>query len=258
MKKKAYLLMTISLALAFVISVAVIGIKTIDYRNGDEDYFDARMVAGLTALPEKPEEEPEETDFWADALKDTDLDSLREVNSEVIGWITIPETELSYPLLQAEDNKYYLNHTWNNDRSSVGSIFMECLINPNMQSFNTIVYGHKMRNGSMFGSLINYEDAEYWKEHPSIYVVMDDGVYRYDIFAVHEVGTRQIVYRININSEKRRNEFIQFCVENSVIDTGIVPTATDKILTLSTCTGSGHSTRWVVQGVLHNGQPFAR
>lgn len=258
MKKKIYLLIVISLVLAFSISVTVICIKMLDYRSGAEDYFDAQLAAGLTVMPQKPPEDVGEVDYWAEALADTDLDPLRAVNEEVIGWITIPGTELSYPILQAEDNKYYLNHTWNNDYSSVGAIFMEYQINPNMHSFNTIIYGHNMRNGSMFGSLSNYQNLDYWQEHPSIYIVMDDGVYRYDIFAAHEVGIREIVYRININSEKRRNDFIQFCLENSEIDTGIIPTVEDKILTVSTCTGRGHSTRWVVQGILHNGEPFSR
>lgn len=258
MEKKIRLFITISLVLAFVVSIAVIGIKTLDYRRGAEDYFDAQLAAGLATLPQKPSEDGPETDFWAEMLASTDLASLQAVNSEVVGWIAIPETELSYPVLQAEDNKYYLNHTWNNDQSSVGSIFMECQISPSMHSFNTIIYGHKMRNGSMFGSLLNYENVEYWQEHPSVYVVTDDGVYRYDIFAAYEVGIREIVYRININSEKRRSELIQFCLENSVIETGIIPTVQDKILTLSTCTGRGHSTRFVVQGVLHNGEPFPR
>lgn len=258
MKKKVRLLITISLVLAFAISAAVIGIKQLDYRSGTEDYFDAQLVAGLATMPDKPPEDTGENDYWAEILADTDLDSLRATNEEVVGWIAIPETELSYPVLQAENNKYYLNHTWNNDQSSVGSIFMECQISPNMRSFNTIIYGHKMRNGSMFGSLLNYDDLDYWQEHPSVYLVMDNGVYRYDIFAAYEVGIREIVYRININSEKRRSDFIQFCLENSEIDTGITPTVEDKVLTLSTCTGRGHSTRWVVQGILHNGEPFPR
>ncbi|NBJ91064.1 class B sortase [Parablautia muri] len=258
MKKKIRLLITISLVLTFAVSAAVIGIKQLDYRSGTEDYFDAQLVAGLATMPDKAPENAGETDYWAEILADTDLDSLRTINEEVIGWITIPGTELSYPILQTEDNKYYLNHTWNNDLSSVGSIFMECQISPNMRSFNTIIYGHKMRNGSMFGNLLNYDNLDYWQEHPSIYLVMDDGVYRYDIFAAYEVGIREIVYRININSEKRRSDFIQFCLENSEIDTGITPTFVDRVLTLSTCTGRGHSTRWVVQGILHNGEPFLR
>lgn len=258
MKKKIYLLMTVSLILASAISISIVGNKILDYRNGDRDYFDAQLAAGLANMPEKSEEtkEAEEIDFWANALADTDLNSLRKVNEDVVGWITIPGTEISYPILQAEDNEYYLNHTWNRDKSSVGSIFMECQLKPDLHSFNTILYGHKMRNGSMFGSLSNYTSVDYFKEHPSIYLVMDDGVYRYDIFAAHEVKTRSIVYRININTRKRRNNFIDFCLENSVFDAGITPTVEDKILTLSTCTGNGHATRWVVQGVLHNGKPI--
>ena len=150
---------------------------------------------------------------------------------------------------QRADNDYYLNHTWKNERNSVGAIFMECKVQGDMSDFNTIVYGHRMRNLSMFGSLRYYNDLEYLKEHPSVYVAVDGAVYRYDIYAAYEVGLQTITYRLDVDTPEEKEECIRFGLESSVIDTGVVPTAEDKILTLSTCTGRGHATRWVVQAV---------
>lgn len=162
----------------------------------------------------------------------------------------IPETELSYPILQGEDNRYYLNHTWLGERSTVGAIFMECQCAPDFSDFNTIIYGHRMNNESMFGILKSYENLDFWREHPAVYLVTDSGVNIYDVFAAHEVGIREIVYRLDVEENDLQQEFIDFCLDRSEIDTGVVPDREDQVLTLSTCTGRGHATRWIVQAVL--------
>ena len=196
------------------------------------------------------EEEPEEPDPYAEELALTDLTALRAVNPDVVGWISIPETQLSYPLLQGEDNEYYLNHTWEKAWSSAGSIYLESQVSPDLSDFNTIVYGHRMRDGSLFGSLRDYNKQDHWEAHPSVYIADNNGVHRYDIFAAHEVGVREITYGLKIESEKVKQAFIDFSLERSVIDTGVVPTVEDRILTMSTCTGTGYDTRWVVQARL--------
>ena len=88
-----------------------------------------------------------------------DLPALQQVNSDVIGWIAIPGTEISYPLVQGTDNDYYLTHTWNQNSSAVGAIFMDCRCSADFSGFNTIVYGHRMNNGSMFAALKHYQKA---------------------------------------------------------------------------------------------------
>ena len=208
-------------------------------------------------LEEKPvqdipamEEEPEEPDPYGEELSLTDLEALREVNPDVVGWISIPETQLSYPLLQGEDNEYYLNHTWERAWNSAGSIYLESQVSSDLSDFNTLVYGHRMRDGSLFGSLRDYNKQDHWEKHPSVYIADDNGVHRYDIFAAHEVGVREITYGLKIESEKVKQAFIDFSLERSVIDTGVVPTVEDRILTMSTCTGTGYDTRWVVQARL--------
>ena len=265
MKKKVLLGIKLLLAAGLVCGLFVVGRQAIDYKRGQGDYEEAEQIAGISQLPaqtetEAPGEEPGGTgeegeaqerpvDPYADMLAKIDLGALRQVNSDVVGWMAIPGTQLSYPMVQRADNDYYLNHTWKNERNSVGAIFMECKVQGDMSDFNTIVYGHRMRNLSMFGSLRYYNDLEYLKEHPSVYVAVDGAVYRYDIYAAYEVGLQTITYRLDVDTPEEKEECIRFGLESSVIDTGVVPTAEDKILTLSTCTGRGHATRWVVQAV---------
>ena len=133
----------------------------------------------------------------------------------------------------------------------------ECTNSPDFSGFNTIIYGHNMRSGAMFAGLHRYEEPGYWQEHPSVYLVDDAGLHRYDIFAAHAPGVQEIVYRLDLTGAEIQEEFISFCLERSVIDTGIIPAAGDSILTLSTCTGSGYDTRWVVQAVLREDMDLA-
>ena len=258
MKKKLYRLTVVLLTLVLLGSGGYLVWKNLDYQRGAEIYLAASETAGLPPVVERPAAPPEvssvqpeeETDPLEALLSGVDLSALREVNPDVVAWIVIPDTVLSYPVVQGGDNSYYLNRTWTRERSAVGAIFMECKCAPDFSGFNTIVYGHRMNNESMFGVLKGYENADFWQEHPTVYLVTDGGVSTYDVFAAHEVGIREIVYRLDVEENGWQQEFIDFCSERSVLDTGIVPTPEDKVLTLSTCTGRGHATRWVVQAVL--------
>lgn len=175
-----------------------------------------------------------------------DLSPLREVNADVVCWIEIPGV-LSYPVLQGEDNAYYLSHAWDGEENAAGAVFLDYRASAGLTDFHTLLYGHRMRDGSMFGSLKQYSDVGFWQEHPSVCLSDEDGIRRYDIFAAYEVGVAEIVYRQDLSSAEDRQELLRFGLDNSVIDTGIVPTVTDTIITLSTCTGSGRNARWVVQ-----------
>ena len=264
------------LVLIFAGSSVMLLRKAIQYREGDQEYAQAGELAGLpdlTGLPDLALSQPSGgssassaasegdtaapayVDPYADALRNMDFSALREVNSDVLGWLLIPNTRLSYPLVQGEDNEYYLNHTWRKSRNSVGAIFLECRNSPDLSDFNTIIYGHRMNNRSMFGTLHAYQDQSYWVKHPYLYITDDSGSHKYEIFAAYEVSVTSDTYRLFFPRDQVKQSFLDFCLTQSVIDTGVVPTVYDRIVTLSTCTGNGHDTRWVVQGVLRGEAP---
>ena len=192
----------------------------------------------------------EEEDPHLDTLAETDLDALRQVNEDIIGWILIPDTVINYPLLQGEDNDYYLKHTWQGKKNVAGAIFMEYRNEPDYEDFNTILYGHNMNNGSMFASLRRYAGEKYWKKHPYVYLATDAGVYRYEVFSAYRADVGSTTYGLSFQQEETRKEFLIHALENSKINTGVIPEITDRILTLSTCSGAGYSTRWVVHARL--------
>lgn len=257
----------VGLSLIFLGSLAGVAVHIINDKRGAEDYAEAASLIQLPDLPERSAVRPRPTpaandvddtpaagyvweDPYADALRDMDFSALREVNPDVIGWIVIPDTVISYPLLHGEDNDYYLKHTWKGDRNAVGSIFLESRCNADLSNFNTIVYGHRMRGGSMFGTLKDFSRTDYWNAHPYVYLATEQGQYTYAIFAAYEAELESDTYRIHINDETERRNALDAYVGCSQINTGIVPAVNDRILTLSTCTGNGHATRWVVQAVL--------
>ena len=268
-------------ALLAVICALCLGrtaLQLVQYRQGDETYAQAEELAGLPDLSDLPVvdftggsgsvsssastdgagEAPEEVPVWQDpyaqALKDMDFSALRQQNPDVLGWILIPGTRVSYPVVQGTDNSYYLDHTWRGGKNSVGAIFMECRNSSDLSDFNTILYGHRMNNRSMFGTLSQYKSRSYWQAHPYVYLTDDSGTHRYEIFAAGEVSVDSDVYRLGLRSDSSRQSFLDSCLALSALNTGVTPHTYDKVLTLSTCTGNGHATRWVVQAVCP-GQP---
>lgn len=187
---------------------------------------------------------------YVDALRNMDFQALREVNPDVIGWIVVPGTGISYPMVQAGDNDYYLHRTWNLTNSIVGSIFMDANCTPDLGDFNTLIYGHNMANGSMFGELRQFKTTAYRNYHPVFLITTDTGVYTYRIFSAFEASVTDPVFMIQVGRNDEKQSLIDCTVEKSVIATGIIPSIEDHIVTLSTCTGRGYATRWVVVGRL--------
>lgn len=245
-------------AAVFIVSGGLALCQELHHWQAQQAYEQARSQAAVSQSQQPPEDvPPEEPEIvqqplaeQAQYLYQVDLAQLRSENPDVLGWISIPGTKLDYPYLQGEDNQYYLKHTWQGKKNAAGSVFLECQVSPDFSDFNTIVYAHNMKNGSMFGSLRQYRTQSHYEANPSIYILDDNGIRRYDIFAAFEAEVVGYTYRLDLNTPEKRQAFLDYSLERTVIQTGVVPTAEDSVITLSTCTGNGYETRWVVQGVL--------
>lgn len=258
--KRMRLVLTLALAAVLIVSGGMFIHQLLDYRVGDAAYEEAAEIAKLPEPASEPPEAPAEApaaeptpepsaEPQTDPLASIDLAALQAVNADVLGWLSIPDTAISYPLVQGADNDYYLAHTWNRSSSAVGAIFMDARCASDRSGFNTVIYGHRMNNGSMFASLKYYNDPSYRQAHPRIYLVDASGSHTYDIYAAYEVSTEGEAYRLSFSDDAERQAFLNDGLSRSVISTGITPQISDRVLTLSTCTGRGHATRWVVQAV---------
>ena len=267
MKKKLRKLLNILLLAALILSVGMLLRQLRDNQKGSQSYSAAEQLASAPQaeteaieetvptestqpaetvwVPEEVADDPEMED-----LRDINLAALREVNPDVVGWIRVPGTAIDYPLMQGEDNDFYLNHTWEGESNSVGSLFLEYQCSGDLTDFHSIIYGHNMGDGSMFGRLKRYAKQDYWEKYPYVYLVTDGGVYRYEIFSAYKADVEGDAYAVRVRTEERKEAVIALALESSVIETGITPAVTDRILTRSTCSGETYANRWVVQARL--------
>lgn len=253
------------LAIIFCVSAVVFGKSILEYRKGDEIYESAMEFVEETSVPaasetenaeEKEEKKPQ--DAPVSTVKRTyanvDFAGLQAVNADVIGWIQIMGTQVDYPLLDADDNKYYLNHTYDHRRSSYGSIFIEPRNKSDLSEDHLVVYGHNMVNKSMFGSLLHYKQQSYANNHNTITICMPGRDLTYKVFSAYTAHVDSATYRMSFYSDASFQEMISHMKENSVIYSDITPKVGDQILTLSTCTPAGAKDyRFVVNAVLING-----
>ncbi len=183
-----------------------------------------------------------------------DFEKLKAANSDIYAWINIPNANVDYPILQSgNDNAYYLKRTVNKKWSVYGSIYTEDYNKKDFSDFNTVIYGHNMKNGTMFGSLKKFRDATFFKENRYINVYMENRILKYEIFAACTWDNIHILASRNFDLEQNRAIYLEeiFSVRDmkSQIDKSISVTAEDKIITLSTCMND-ESKRFLVSGVL--------
>ncbi len=221
-----------------------------EYGSGSKEY--SQLEQYVLSEPVSPEDADDssagadsETGEEAGTLQRIDLASLQEINNEAIGWIEIPDTKISYPLVHTADNSWYLTHTFNGDENSSGSIFVETSNSADFTDLHTIIYGHNMKNGSMFGTLKKYKKQSYYEKHPYIYIDLADGTHCYQIFSCHEAETSDISYTIGYAQDDVYQAFLDELTASSLYDTGVSVSTSDSVITLSTCTNNG-TARFVV------------
>lgn len=182
--------------------------------------------------------------------KRVDFEELKKINPEIIGWLYVEAIDtINYPLVQTEDNAYYLNHTFKKTDNIAGSIFLDCDTKPNFTETNSVIYGHNMKNGSMFGKLNQFYDEETYEKSKYFWIYTEDLYYKYEIFSCTEVGAISESYQKQFETKWDFEDYLKRMQENSIIKTNTELTSADKIVTLSTCTASS-DVRFVVQGKL--------
>lgn len=178
-----------------------------------------------------------------------DFDELSAVNEDIVGWLRIRALDISYPVVQGEDNDYYLHRTFEGVENFAGCIFLNSDNKPDLTDQNTIVYGHNMKDGSMFGKLKNFREPDTLKKSRYFWIFTPDIIYQYRIFSASVVSQVGLTYQTFFTDEEF-DTFLNAAYQNNEIDAGSVDvTKEDRVVTLSTCTGDD-ATRFVVMGKL--------
>lgn len=173
-----------------------------------------------------------------------------EMNHDFTGYISIPGTEISYPVVQAENNDYYLTHDFKKEYYSGGAIFMDSRNQLAPQDKHIILYGHNMKDNSMFGPLSKYTDQKYLEQAKYIYLDTLHGMTKWEIFSAYTTSTEFYYIQTQFDTEQDYSEFLKDISAKSEIDTGISPSKEDYILTLSTCDYSFNNARFAVHARL--------
>ena len=177
--------------------------------------------------------------------------ALRERNADTLGWLTVPGTNIDYPFVQTENNSDYLTQNIDKERASAGTLFLDYRNEPGLMSFNSLIYGHHMRNGSMFGSLQSFDDTVFFDEHPlgTLYLAYDTCDFEIFAYMVAHADNAIIYDTIDLDA-KAQQIYFQYIVENArnYRDIALVPG--DRILTLSTCAYEFSNARTVLLGRL--------
>ena len=228
-----------------------------EYREGDQTYEELRQYeAPETDKSVRIQSHIPESDGsgstipWDITLPEVDFDELRAINPDVIGWITCEGTRIDYPVVRGETNEKYLHHMFDGRYNYAGSIFMETANTPDFSDFNTILYGHHMRNGSMFHDLVLYKEDGFYEEHPYLLLLTPEKNYVLEVFGGFVSSLRENSWQIDFADDAERLAWIAGLKEKSEFETPVDVTTADRIVTLSTCSYEFSNARYVVYGIL--------
>ena len=258
MKKSTKKRVGIGIAVTGMVIAGInIVISQSQYATGDLEYEDITStvhIAGdpVEAVPVEDEEEIAEDDFTSmdegphydiGTYPNLEVDhaALKAQNPDYKGWLYMPSLEISYPVVRGEDNDYYLHHTFEGTENVTGCIFIDAGCAKDMGDYNTFIYGHNMKNGSMFGSLRKLlSNSGPIVEDPYIYFYTEDGVYAYRTYSFHKVPPKSDYFWYAVTQHKYWN-YVDMALKDRALDMGVPVDKKKNSITLSTCNGKGES-----------------
>ena len=181
--------------------------------------------------------------------------SLKQENQDIIGFLEIENTNISYPVVQGKDNEFYMTHNYKKEKSKNGAIFLDKNYDWNIESNNLLIYGHNLNNGTMFQELLKYENEDYYKEHPIILFTTEDEEKKYEIISVFKskVYNKQddvfkYYFFINRKTEYEYKNYIENIKKISIYNIENTAKYGEELISLSTCSYHIKDGRFVVVG----------
>jgi sortase B len=212
--------------------------------EGDDDY----VPPGESAPTAKP---PSYVDNTApNEWPTVDFTGLSEINPDVAAWIRAPGTNIDYPVVNANDYDYYLNHLFDGRVNKAGTLFIDYRNKPGFTDRNTIIYGHNMRNHSMFWTLTRYKTEAYYTTHRTMMLITPEGNYYLAVFAAFVASPTEDAWRVPFLSDDDFSSWVAMLRSRSSFQSDVSVVPGDKVVTLSTCSYEYNDARYVVYGKL--------
>lgn len=179
-----------------------------------------------------------------------DFDRLREEHPEVVGWLYCPDTVIDYPVVRGEDNDFYLHHSYTGTEDQSGAIFVDAGCVPGFADSNSVIYGHSMNDGSMFGGLSSWKDPEYAAAHPVMWLLTPEADYRVQLFSGYTTSATSETYTIFRGSGEELDRYLSRCREQSDFPSDVELAGDGRYVLLSTCAYEFEEARYVLHGRL--------
>lgn len=260
MKKINYFALIIEIVLVCVLAFSVWQVVLyFQESNKEKDFNEDLSKSAVSGV--KPEDEfdyspealeqivpfdgfdPEQSDILVYPDIKVDLKKVKEKYPKAIGWIYSPGTPINYPVMQSKDNAYFVNRMPNGVENSAGSIFMDYRDTSALNDFVHVLYGHNMKNNSMFGTVLDYRQNGYFEEHPFMFYFTEDKIYRLEIFAgINTIATSSLYLE-----PSDREAFLKAITAGSTFSSTVSVTSEDRIMMMSTCSGAvGQMNRYAI------------
>ncbi len=217
-----------------------------EYKKARDENRKIADAAVSTAEPGSGEADTES------ARLQVDYAALEEMNNDYIGWLDIPDTDISYPVVYASDYEEYIHTSFQGDYLYAGTLFADYRCREDWSGKNTIIYGHRMNDGSMFGTLKKYFDRNFFENHREIDIYIQGKVMVYEVFSVYEAIAADESYTVDFADDEAFQSWLNSLTEKNTLANDTALCADDKVIMLSTCRGGENDYRTVVFAVLKN------
>lgn len=225
-----------------------------EYREGADSYSVLETyIKEPQSEPVSEESKPEQDEMSEDAIiwPVVDFAALESINSDCVAWIRIDGTEIDYPVVQGHDNSFCLKHLFDGEWNSTGCIFLDSRVEPDLSDRHSVLYGHHMKNGTMFSDIANYKDQTYYESHATGMILTLTENYRIEFFAGYVASADdEDAWKVTFATEDEYVGWLNETVGRSWFKSEVIPTAEDRVITLSTCSYEFNNARFVLIGRL--------
>ncbi|MEK5475755.1 class B sortase [Paenibacillus sp. FSL R5-0407] len=230
-------------------SVYILFVSQREYTRGDAAYAQVRTLLEEQHETELRPDSVSEASVVAEA-RQVDFTALRQINADAVAWITAEESVIDYPVVQGKDNDYYLNHLFTGQKNKLGSLFVDYRTPGDFSGKSTVIYGHNMKDGSMFASLTDYRDQAYYDEHSVMQLYTPDGSYSIEFFAGILADGDYEFLRLEFDDDRDFLEYIGELKVESTFQSEVDVQAEDRIVVLCTCSYEFNNARYALFGKL--------
>ncbi|MEG0574635.1 MAG: class B sortase [Erysipelotrichaceae bacterium] len=196
------------------------------YKANWEENSEKDRITSISKIP---------TDIKKNAKFKVDFKKLSEINPDVVAWIVVPDTDISYPIVQGKDNDYYLNHTFEKRENYAGAIFNDYAASPNYSDLNTFIYGHNIKHGTMFSDVQKFKDQAFFEAHPYLYIFTPEKKYKCDIMSMYSTDASSDSYINGYTSWDGFSNYVNLIKSKAMYARDVAFGEGDHMITLSTC-----------------------